>query len=103
MDGALPLRVAYSYARLFIASWLFMGGVALQFVPSPAAVARDARWRERQLQTIPADQKAKWIEDRDQEDSSSQAYLRLFGVLLGGLGLAMALRETAYLNARYSR
>jgi hypothetical protein len=55
-----------------------MGGVALQFVPSPAAAARDERWRERQLQSIPAYQKAKWIEYRDQEDSSSKAYLRLF-------------------------
>src|SRR5208282_5860871 len=86
------MRVASSYARLFIASWLFMGGVALQFVPSAAAVARDARWRERQLLTVPADRHAKWIEDRDTEDANSQAYLRLFGVLLGGLGLAMALR-----------
>jgi hypothetical protein len=97
------MRVGYSYARLFIASWLFMGGVALQFVPSAAAIARDARWRERQLQTVPADKRAKWVEDRDTEDANSQAYLRLFGVLLGGLGFAMALRETAYLNARYSR
>ena len=97
------MRVAYSYARLFIASWLFMGGIALQFVPSAAAVARDARWRERQLQTVPAEQRAQWVEDRDNEDANSQAYLRLFGVLVGGLGLAMALRETAYLNARYSR
>jgi hypothetical protein len=97
------MRVAFSYARLFIAYWLFMGGVALQFVPSAAAVARDTRWRDRQLQTVPADQRAKWVEDRDNEDANSQAYLRLFGVLLGGLGLAMALRETAYLNARYSR
>jgi hypothetical protein len=97
------MRVAYSYARLFIASWLFMGGVALQFVPSSAAIAREARWRERQLQTIQADQRAQWIEDRDNEDANSQAYLRLCGVLLGGLGFAAALREAAYINARYSR
>jgi hypothetical protein len=97
------MRVAYSYARLFVASWLFMGGVALQFVPSAAAVARDIRWRERQLQTIPAAQHAQWIEARDSEDANTQAYLRLFGVLLGGFGFAAALRETAYINARYSR
>jgi hypothetical protein len=97
------MRVVYSYARLFIASWLFMGGLALQFVPTPAAVARDARWRERQLQTIPANKQAQWIDERDTEDSRAQAYLRLFGVLLGGLGFAAALRETAYLSGRYGR
>jgi hypothetical protein len=97
------MRVAFSYARLFIASCLFMGGVALQFVPSAAAMERNGRWRERQLQTIPADQRAKWIEERDAEDANSQAYLRLFGVLLGGCGFAAALREAAYINARYSR
>jgi hypothetical protein len=97
------MRIAYSYARLFIASWLFMGGVALQFVPSAAAEARNARWRERQLQPMPADQRAQWVEARDTEDANSQAYMRLFGVLLGGLGFAAALRETAYLLTRYSR
>ncbi|HYV34935.1 MAG TPA: hypothetical protein VE988_04470 [Gemmataceae bacterium] len=97
------MRVYFSYARLFIASWLFMGGVAVQFLPTSAAVARDARWRERQLQTIQAEKRAKWIEDRDIEDANSQAYLRLFGVVLGGFGFAAALREAAYLNARYSR
>ena len=49
------MRHVFSYARLFIASWLFMGGVALQFVPSAAALERDARWRERQLRKIPAE------------------------------------------------
>jgi hypothetical protein len=96
-------RVIYSYARLFLASWLLMGGVAIQFLPSAAAVARDARWRERQLQAVPADEKTQWVEDRDTEDARTQAYVRLFGVLLGGLGLAAALRETALLIGRYSR
>ncbi len=96
-------RLALSYARLFLASWLFMGGIALQFVPSAAAEARDARWRERQLQQIAPDQRAQWIEERDGIDSNTQAYLRLFGVILGGFGLAMALRETAYMTGRYSR
>ena len=99
----MDMRVIYSYGRLFLASWLFMGGLALQFVPTPTSVAREARWRERQLQTVPADQQAKWVEDRDTEDASTQAYLRLFGVALGGLGLAAALRETAYLSGRYGR
>jgi hypothetical protein len=95
------MRVAYSYARLFIASWLFMGGLALLFVPTSAAVERNARWRERELQSVPADQRGQWVIDRDNEDSNTQAYLRLCGVLLGGLGFAAALRETAYLHARY--
>jgi hypothetical protein len=97
------MRIYYSYARLFIASWLFMAGIAIQFVPSPAAVARDTRWRERQLLTIPADQRAKWIEDRDMEDANHQAYLRIFGILMGGIGFAAALRETAYLTGKYGR
>ena len=37
----MQMRVFYSYGRLFVASWLFMGGVALQFVPSASAVARE--------------------------------------------------------------
>jgi hypothetical protein len=97
----MQLRVFYSYGRLFIASWLFMGGVALQFVPSAAAMARDARWRERQLETIPVEQRAQWSEERDIAEGRAHAYLRFFGVLIGGLGFAAALRETAYLSARY--
>ena len=96
-------RIFYSYARLFVASWLFLGGLALLFGPSAAAVAQDARWRERQLQTIPVEDRAKWIEDRDREDASSQAYVRLFGVVIGGFGFAAAMRETAYLLGRYGR
>jgi hypothetical protein len=91
------MRAIYSYARLFLASWLFLGGLAVLFGPSAAAVARDARWRERQLQTVPADQRAQWVEDRDTEDARTQAYVRLLGVLVGGLGFGAALRETAYL------
>jgi hypothetical protein len=55
------------------------------------------------IETVPANLRAKWIEDRDAEDANSQAYLRLFGVVIGGIGFAMALRETAYLTGRYSR
>jgi hypothetical protein len=97
------MRIFYSYARLFIASWLFMAGLSLQFLPSAAQMARDAHWRERQLASVPADQQAKWVEDRDTEDARAYAYLRIFGVLLGGLGLAAALRETAYLSGKYGR
>ena len=37
------------------------------------------------------------------EDARSEAYLRLFGVLLGGVGLGIALFEAAYVCARSSR
>jgi hypothetical protein len=97
------MRVFYSYARLFVASWLFMAGIALQFVPSAAALERDARWREWQLQKVPAERRAQWVEDQDAKDARSQAYLRAFGVLLGGIGFAMALREAAYLSGKYGR
>jgi hypothetical protein len=97
------MRIFYSYARLLIASWLFMGGLAIQFVPSAEAVSRNARWRERQLREIPTEQQAQWIEDQDSKDAQAYSYLRLFGVIMGGLGLATALRETAYLFGRYSR
>jgi hypothetical protein len=97
------MRLFSSYIRLFMASWLFLGGIALQFVPSPAAVARNDRWRERQLQAVPADERPRWIEERDLEDGRTQAYVRLLGVLIGGGGFAGALRETAYLVGKYSR
>src|SRR5262249_32610563 len=79
VNGSPMTRVYFSYARLFVASWMFMGGVALLFVPTASAEARDARWRERQLQTIPIEQRAQWIEDRDNVDANSQASLRLCG------------------------
>ncbi len=99
----MAMRIAFSYARLFFASWMLMGGAAMQLNPSPAAQARDTRWREQKLSAIPSDQRAKWIEEQDSADASARTYLRACGVMLGGAGLAMALRETAYLNARYSR
>jgi hypothetical protein len=52
---------------------------------------------------MPADQRAQWVQDRDREDAGSEAYLHLFGVLLGGIGLGGALLEAAYLGAQYSR
>jgi len=79
-----------------------MGGIAIQLNPAPAAVAREARWREKQLENIPAGQRSQWADERDNEEASARAYLRLFGVLMSGTGFAMALREAAYLNARYS-
>jgi hypothetical protein len=93
----------YSYLRLLLASWLFMGGVAIQFLPSAASVERDTRERERQFAALAPDQRAQALRDRDIEDARSQAFLRLFGVLLGGLGFAMALHETAYVCAQYIR
>jgi hypothetical protein len=82
---------------------LFLGGIALQFVPSAAGVERDVRFRERQLQTVPVDERAEWLRLRDLEDAQSEGYLRLFGVLLGGIGFAAALFEAAYVCARSSR
>jgi hypothetical protein len=97
------IRVFYSYTRLFVAAWLFMGGLACLFAPTAAALQRDTHWRERTLRTMPENQIQQWIADRDDLDARTYAYLHIFGVVLGGLGLAMALRETAYLSARYSR
>jgi hypothetical protein len=75
----------------------------LAFLCPRGGHSRNARWRQRQLLKLPAEQHAQWIEDQDAEDARSQAYLRAFGVLLGGLGLSMALRETAYATGRYCR
>src|SRR5262245_29412082 len=97
------MRTVYSYIRLTLASWMFLGGVALQLVPSAAAVGREARDRERLLQAVPAEERAEWVRVRDAEDARSEASLRLFGVLLGGVGFGMALFEAAYVCARSSR
>jgi hypothetical protein len=97
------MRTVYSYLRLTLASWMFLGGIALQFVPSAGARERDARQRERLLQSVPSEERAEWARLRDLDDATSEAYLHLFGVLLGGVGFAMALFEVAYVSARYSR
>ena len=97
------MRTVYSYIRLTLACWMFFGGLAIQFVPSPASVERDIRFRESQVQSVPAEERAEWLRARDLEAARSEAYLRLFGVLFGGLGLAIALFETAYVCARVSR
>jgi hypothetical protein len=97
------MRSVYSYARLLIATTLFVAGIALQFYPSAATVARDARWRERQLRAVPADQREQWIYDRDLEDARSEGYVRVFGVLLGALGLGGALVEAVYLRTAYAQ
>lgn len=96
------MRTLYSYLRLTFAAWMFLGGLALQFA-SPAALERDNRQRERLLQTIPQAERAEWIKQRDLDDGRSEAALRVFGVLLGGVGFAMALFEAAYVSARASR
>lgn len=97
------MRTVYSYLRLTLACCMFLGGVALQFFPSAAAVQREARQRERLLPSVPAEERAEWVRARDRDDGSSEAYLHLFGVLLGGVGLGMALFEAAYVTARFSR
>ena len=97
------MRVYMSYGRLFLASWFFLGGLALLFGPSPAGEARRMRERERQLLTIPVEEHSQWIRERDDEDSKISAYMRLLGVLIGGMGFAAAMRETAYLSGRYGR
>jgi len=95
------MRTIYSYCRLMLASWLFMGGLALQFIPSAASQEREGRRRERQMQTVAPEDRAQWIIERDIQDGRSQAYLRLLGVLVGGLGLAGAIVEAAYLSAHF--
>jgi hypothetical protein len=80
-----------------------MGGIALQFLPSAASVEREARRRERQLREVPVEERSQWIQDRDREDGRSQAYVKLFGALLGGLGLAGVVVEGAYLSAHFRR
>jgi hypothetical protein len=97
------MKTVYSYIRLTLASCVFLGGLAIQFIPSAAAVEREARQRERLLQDVPTAERAEWIRERDLDDSRSEAYLRLFGVLFGGVGLGMALFEAAYVATRASR
>src|SRR5437764_1190489 len=71
--------------------------------PAAASVEREGRRRERQLQTLAPELRAQAVLDQDRDDARSEAYLRLFGVLLGGIGLATALNETASAVARYLR
>ena len=97
------MRTVYSYLRLAVASWMFLGGLALQFVPSAAAVERDGRHRERMLQAVPTEERAEWLRARDLDDARAEAYLKVFGVLLGGIGFGVALFETAFVCARSSR
>lgn len=97
------MRNIYSFVRLTLASWMFMGGIALQFFPSNAAVEREGRRREQLLGAIPVESRAEWIRARDIEVAQSDSYVRLAGVLLGGVGFAMALFETAHVSARASR
>jgi hypothetical protein len=97
------MRHFYCYVRLLIACTLLMGGFALQFLPTASQIGRDARWQMRQLETVPAADKAQWIADHDNQSSESEASVRLFGVFLGGIGMAGALLESAYLCARFVR
>ncbi len=97
------MRVYMSYGRLFLASWFFLGGLALLFGPSPAGEARRMRERERELLTIQAEEHPRRIKEQDEDDSKTAAAIRLLGVLIGGMGFAAAMRETAYLSGRYGR
>jgi hypothetical protein len=97
------MRTVYSYIRLTLASWMFLGGIAIQFVPSAGALEREARYRERLLQSVPTEERVEWLRTRDLDDARDEAYLRLFGVVIGGIGFAIALFETAYVSARSSR
>ncbi len=97
------MRIVYSYCRLLLGSWLLMGGIALQFYPSVSAAERDTRWRERQLVSIPTDERPGWVKRQDNEDASAQAAIRMTGVLIGGLGLTAALHEVVFLSASYRR
>jgi hypothetical protein len=95
------MSITYSYIRLILASWLLLGGVSLQFVPSAAAVDRDGRWRERRIQSVPTDQRPQWVQEQDSQDARAEANVRLFGVLMGGIGLGMLIHEATYLSAVY--
>jgi hypothetical protein len=97
------MRTVYSYIRLTLASWMFLGGVALQFLPSAGALERESRYRERLLQSVPVESRAEWVRSRDLEDGRSESYIKLSGVLIGGVGFGMALFEAAYVCARSSR
>jgi hypothetical protein len=55
------------------------------------------------LQAVPAAERTEWLRARDLDDARAEAYLRTFGVLLGGIGFGIALFETAYVCARSSR
>ena len=97
------MRTVYSYIRLTLASWMFLGGVALQFLPSAGALERESRDRERLLQSVPVESRAEWVRSRDLEVGRSEGYIKLSGVLIGGVGFGMALFEAAYVCARSSR
>jgi hypothetical protein len=94
------MRNLSSFLRLFLACTLFLAGLALQFLPSGSSLERDARARERHLQALPEAERPQASLDRDRTEARAEAYLRLFGVLLGGLGLALALLDAAHLAGR---
>jgi hypothetical protein len=97
------MRRIYSHARLILASWLLLAGLAVMAWPTAHGPARNARWRERQLADVPKAEHPAWHEARDQEDARAEGYLRTAGVLVGGLGLAWVVCEAAYLMRRRER
>jgi hypothetical protein len=97
------MSIVYSYARLVLAGWLAMAGVAAQFSPTPASVERDVRYRTEELRKVPDGQRDQWLLDYDTAAARSEAYFRIFGILLGGIGIGAGLHEAAFLFAKYSR
>jgi hypothetical protein len=95
----------FSYVRLVVASWLFVGGLAVQFWPSAAEVAREVRARERAWKGLSMSAEQRQAQDawRDGQDARNEILLRVFGVFLGGIGFAVALHEAAYVVARFNR
>ena len=93
------LRIAFSYAPLFFASWVLMGGVAAAQSLPRGNPAQECASRERKLEAVPAAEHSKWIEDRDIEDANTCATLAFAASCGVGRVLAMASRETAHPNA----
>ncbi len=94
----------FSYLRLVVASWLFVGGLAVQF-ETQAEAQREARARERawrELRLSPEQREAQDV-TQDAQDRWVEWQLRLAGVVLGGIGFAIALHEAAYVASRYAR
>jgi hypothetical protein len=97
------MSVVNSYARLVVAGWLVMAGFAAQFSPTAASVERGVRSRDQDIKTVPADRRDQWSQDRDLENARGEAYFRIFGILIGGIGIGAALHEAAYLFGHYAR
>jgi hypothetical protein len=96
------MSIIYSYSRLVIAGWLVMAGLAAQFSPTVASVERGIRSREQDMKAVPIEKRDQWLQDWDIEHARTEAYFRIFGILLGGIGIGAGLHEAAFLFAKYS-